>query len=364
MQNDALSEKERQIIRIVNENPFLPQQEIASRINLSRSATANLLSGLQNKGYILGRAYVLNDEKRILCIGGANIDHKITLLGPHQPGTSNPVRSTKSMGGVMRNIAENLGRLGSSTQLMTLVGSDRDGVDLLKDAYGIFETRNSEQMPDVPTGFYHAVLDTHGSLVAGYADMEICNHMNAEWILAKRGEITRSPWVVADCNLTKEGLTAILDLMRTAENKVCIIGVSAPKMSRLPDDISGVRLVICNVDESQARFQTELDDPKELCRMWLEEGAMAAVVTAGRAGYAYGETAVTFEESVPVPADSIIDVTGAGDAFSAGVIFGIVRGETLGMAVRLGAANARLTIQSGDSVVTGLTKSKLYREVL
>ena len=66
----------------------------------------------------------------ILCIGGAVLDRKFRLDGPWLPGTSNPARSSRSFGGVARNICENLARLGVATALVTRVGADEAGAGL------------------------------------------------------------------------------------------------------------------------------------------------------------------------------------------------------------------------------------------
>lgn len=73
------------------------------------------------------------DYAAAVVIGGANIDHKSQTLGRPVPGTSNPGRSRTSLGGVGRNVAENLARLGVGTALITAIGEDADGHHLLSE---------------------------------------------------------------------------------------------------------------------------------------------------------------------------------------------------------------------------------------
>ena len=110
----VLNEKETAIVRLLRKNPFLTQQEMANQLDMSRPALANLISGLTKRGIITGRAYILSEENEVVCIGGANVDRKFHLNGGAQLGTSNPAAMSVSVGGVARNIADNLGRLGSS----------------------------------------------------------------------------------------------------------------------------------------------------------------------------------------------------------------------------------------------------------
>ena len=66
-------------------------------------------------------------ERTVACIGAAHIDRKATAAGPIVPGSSNPVTMRVGAGGVARNVAENLARLGLSVTMVSRVGHDREG---------------------------------------------------------------------------------------------------------------------------------------------------------------------------------------------------------------------------------------------
>jgi len=73
------------------------------------------------------------EEATVVVIGGANIDHKSQTLTRPEFGTSNPGRSRTSAGGVGRNVAENLARLGVRTVLVSAIGNDAAGVSLRRE---------------------------------------------------------------------------------------------------------------------------------------------------------------------------------------------------------------------------------------
>lgn len=60
----------------IKDNPFISQRELAEAIGLSRPSVANIISGLIQKEYVMGKAYVLNEDYPIVCIGAANVDRK------------------------------------------------------------------------------------------------------------------------------------------------------------------------------------------------------------------------------------------------------------------------------------------------
>ncbi|MEZ5220286.1 MAG: PfkB family carbohydrate kinase [Ilumatobacteraceae bacterium] len=85
---------------------------LASALHTTRASINVHLSNLGKKGVILGRGYVLADRPAAAVIGGANIDMKAQSRARAATHTSNPGRTSMTPGGVGRNIAENLARLG------------------------------------------------------------------------------------------------------------------------------------------------------------------------------------------------------------------------------------------------------------
>ena len=109
----------------------------------------------------------------ILTIGGACVDRTYICTNPPSLGTSNPVNSRRSLGGVARNVAESLSRLGASVRLITAVGDDEGGWELARsfatcgiDAHGVMAIEGKT------TAEYTAAL-WEGELFAGFADMDI-----------------------------------------------------------------------------------------------------------------------------------------------------------------------------------------------
>lgn len=121
-----MSDSEKEILKRIKDNPFISQRELAEAIGLSRPSVANIISGLIQKEYVMGKAYVLNEDYPIVCIGAANVDRKFYVHKNLVAETSNPVTSTRSIGGVARNIAENLGRLGETVAFLSASGQDSE----------------------------------------------------------------------------------------------------------------------------------------------------------------------------------------------------------------------------------------------
>ncbi|MFZ3288624.1 MAG: PfkB family carbohydrate kinase, partial [Telluria sp.] len=196
-----LSKKD-QLYELVRANPFISQQDLADQLRLSRSAVAGHIAGLIRERRLLGRAYVLPERRPIVCLGAANLDRKLRSLAALRMGTSNPARQDESFGGVARNIAENLARLGAPVALITAVGDDASGAALLAHAEGAgIDTRAALHLAGVCSGTYTAVLDEHGEMMLALADMALYDALTPEFIATRQPQRAGAALTVADLNL-------------------------------------------------------------------------------------------------------------------------------------------------------------------
>jgi len=352
-----LSKKE-QLYALIRANPFIAQNELATELNLSRSAVANYIASLVRERRLLGRAYVLPDARPILCIGAANLDRKLRAAGPLAMGSSNPASAVESFGGVARNIAENLARMGARVGLITAVGKDSSGSALLAhlDAAGV-DTHGAVKLEDAASGTYTAVLDSDGQMVVALADMALYDRITPAFLELRRQQRAGASLIVADLNLNREAIEALqLDAARDGVDLV-VVAVSEPKMKRLPESLQGVRLLILNRGELAARLGRTLDSDDELaaaCRALQAQGAQDVVVTLGSRGVLF--TTPDGVERLDAPPAQVVDVTGAGDAFSAALVLSLQGGGAdLALACRRGLELASLTIACRETVCPQLT---------
>lgn len=359
-----LNGHEKKIIREIRKNPFISQLELAEKVGLSRSAVAGLISGLVREGEILGKAYVLNEEKHqhMICVGGANMDQKWLLEKPFKLHTSNPATVKWSYGGVVRNVAENLGRLSQTVTLLTLTGKDMQGNQLLDHAAQFMDISRVRQIEGENTGSYQAILQPDGEMISGLADMTILEKMDPDWIREWEMVLKGAGWIIGDNNLPKATMEYLLDFSRKKNKKMILLGVSSPKTVRLPKDITDTFLALFNVDETQAYFDTEETDAEELAALWVEAGCQHAVVTHSTKGVGFASADGNRETLAVQKAPHVVDATGAGDSFAAGVIYGLSQREPLEEAVKYGMVNAFYTVQTVDSVRANVTEERLKKE--
>jgi sugar/nucleoside kinase (ribokinase family) len=201
-------------------------------------------------------------------------------------------------------------------------------------------------------------------MVVGFADMAINKSMNRTWIIEHKKHLNMGKWIISDMNISVDAMEALLDFSNEENKLLAIVGVSGPKMKNLPKVLKGLELIIVNVDETQAYFNTDSTDLTKLADLWYDKGIRNVVVTAGSKGCIYRNSKErNLYKAFSVKKDLIKDVTGAGDAFSAAVIYGLVNGESLKESVSYGTASASLTIQSDKSVYPELSIRKIIKEI-
>ncbi|MGZ3183125.1 MAG: carbohydrate kinase [Telluria sp.] len=356
-----LSKKD-QLYELIRANPFISQQDLAVQLRLSRSAVAGYIAGLIRERRLLGRAYVLPDNRPILCVGAANLDRKFRSIATLKLGTSNPARQDESFGGVARNIAENLARLGSPVALITAVGEDSSGRAMLEhaEAAGI-DTRGTLRVAGCCSGTYTAVLDDHGQMMLALADMALYEQLTPDFIISRQPQRAAAALTVCDMNLPRDTIRALLDDAVRYAVPMVVVAVSEPKMERLPKDLTGCRLLILNQGELEVRTGREIhndDDMLAACRQVQAEGAQDVIVTRGKTGVIYTVNG-GIEKLAARPAQ-IVDVTGAGDAFAAAVCWSLFQGsDDLNLACRRGLQLSAMTLECEETVCPYLSSDSL-----
>ncbi|WP_413805401.1 PfkB family carbohydrate kinase [Streptomyces sp. OE57] len=361
----TLTRREREILALLRRDPLAGAQSIADALGTTRAAVNVHLSNLGKKGAILGRGYILRQEHAVVVIGGANVDIKVRSLAPVAYRTSNPGRSHTSPGGVARNIAENLARLGTPTHLIAAVGQDAAGERLLSETRAAGVRIEHVHRGPHPTGTYTAVLDADGDLVVAIADMAATDALAPEHLHTARELIGNAGLLVLDGNLSTRVLSYVLDIASATGVQTLIDPVSVPKAALLAPLFAAGRPVLAvtpNVAELGALAGRDLDgatdaDDPELLRavaVLHERGVRHVWVRLG----ARGSLLSTLDEGrapLEAPPAEVRDVTGAGDAMLGAFAHALLGGADPVDAARYGHAAAALTVATPATVRPDLT---------
>ena len=282
----------------------------------------------------------------VLVIGGANADIKAKTCAKHVAATSNPAEIHIKPGGVARNIAHNLARLGIETDLITVLGNDANGAMITKATEKAHVSMAHSIFVNAPTGTYVAVLDENGELITAASDMKCLSFISKMQIIQRHNLLREKKYILADCNLDVE---ALAEIASQAAEKLVIEPVSVSKCQKLKFLLQNHKIFLAtpNLDQLEALADTR-DIAVGIVKLH-EYGLQNLVVHAGAQGaYASDGKAITH---IPSQALAIVDVTGTGDAATAGLIYGLMQNATLANAAMIGQQLAAKVIASPFSTL-------------
>ncbi|MFZ0529250.1 MAG: carbohydrate kinase family protein [Propionicimonas sp.] len=352
-----LSPREREVLTLLRAQPLLDAAGLARRLGTSKGAIAVVLSSLTQKGEIVGRGYLLRSDPWAVVIGGAAWDIKARSSAPARLGTSNPGSVTRAPGGVGRNIAEGIARLGGQVHLIAAIGSDPAGRELLDRTAEAGVQVDRVVTSAHPTGSYLAALDANGELVIGLSDFAATDALTVAALVRSQDLLGNAAVLVIDGNIPAAVVEWLLAVAAAAGARVVLEPVSVAKAGRLAPLLDGQRPVFAvtpNLDElgvlvgravvgtedGIAAAAAELHD-RGVEHVWVSRGSSGSLLVS-RGDPAPHRLAAT-------PRD-VVDVTGAGDAMTAGFVRGLLAGETPVRAASLGQFVAALTVESEFAV--------------
>jgi pseudouridine kinase len=307
-------------------------------------------------------------QRPILVIGAAGVDMVGVLNQAPRVKGANLASNRISFGGVARNVAENLARLGQPVHLLTVVGSDSPGENLIAHtrACGV-DVSACQCLPDCPTASYLAVYDSEGELVMALEDMRVIGELSPSIIKQHEARFYETGLVFVDANLPPQSLKTVFQLAKKAKVPVCADATSAALSSRLIPHLEKLFLLTANSAEASVLSDgnpevTELNSAMAAARGLVVRGVEIAIITLAKSGVCYSTQEVNGH--VPALNTQVVDPTGSGDALTATVLFGLVNEIPLDDTVRLGVTAASLVLRYPGTVLPELSLERLYAELV
>lgn len=289
-------------------------------------------------------------EKKIdfYCIGAAHLDIKAKATAKPELGETVLAETTSCFGGVACNIAENLAKMGALVALCSRVGKDEGGSSLIKAlSHAGIDTSDISFSPQRATATYYALLNEVGELFIAVADMGIYDEMTPALmasVLPKQTAIAH--WII-DSNLSEDCIKAIAKNRTSAQN-LWGVGVASCKAERLRAGFPHWQGLFLN--QKELASLSGMSDVQAGMRAILELGCPLLVVTVGVDGLYYSDQGHIYH--LECPRSEAVDVTGAGDALCAGVLYGLFNNEDIKSALEGGIKMAALMVGSlGSSLL-------------
>jgi pseudouridine kinase len=217
------------------------------------------------------------------------------------------------------------------------------------------------------TGSYIAILNEDGTLDFAMDDMWIMSELTPEYLESNYQLFEEACLVVIDANLPPETIKKVAEICDAVDVALCADPTSATLAKNLCPYIPSLYMASPNVPEAIAltgfEFKESDRDAAQIAAAKLVElGVELAVITLGEHGVVYA--GMETKGHIPAVKTAIVDPTGAGDAMTAGIIFGLLEEIPLDECVQLGVTAATLTMRTRETVRSDLSVELLYDELI
>lgn len=357
-----MTQREQQILQMIESNPMISQQELADELGITRSSVAVHISNLMAKGYIAGRGYVLRSGSYVVIVGGVNVDiggksHAALVAGDSNPGTVK-----LSLGGVGRNIAHNLSLMGIDVRLLTAFGDDANGQRVTESCAELgIDTSHAYRIAGASTSTYVYLTDEKGEMALAVSDMEICKRITPAYLASKLSVLQNAKLVIADCNIPQESLVFL------AENCTAPLfcdPVSTAKAEKLRPILHRIHTLKPNRMEAETlsgiRIETEAD-MKKAADVLLQKGVRRLFISLGSHGVyaAQGDTRLL----LPNLPGKMVNTTGCGDAFMGAIGWAYLNDMDLRDTALAGLAAGAIAMESEETINPAMSTAAIVNRM-
>ena len=354
-----MTKREKEIIEILKKEPMISQNDLANRLGISRSSVAVHITNLMKKEIIAGKGYVIREDNFVAVLGGANVDimgfpKDVFKLGDSLPGTV-----LQSLGGVGRNIAENLAKLEVPVRFLTLVGDDPNGDFIRQEtkASGV-DVSHIHTDKKHGTGIYFSVQDEEGEMIAAISQMDIYDEMDLGYLEKVLPVLRSAARIVVDTNLSEEALRFVANNL--SDKELIVDTVSSKKALRIKDFVGKFSTIKPNRVESEILTGIPILDDESLkanAQWFFDQGVKRVFISLGSQGtFAATRTVMGKVTSRKV---HMKNANGAGDAFIAAMVMTSLQTKDIREWAKNGSAAAISAILSEDTINRDLSLEKI-----
>ena len=356
-----MTQRERQLLNWIEENPLISQQELADKAGITRSSVAVHISNLMKKGYITGKGYIVHTAPYVTVVGGVNVDIGRQPGGAPVPRDSNPGTVSMSLGGVGRNIAHNMSLLGLDVRMVTAFGDDMNAQKIAASCGELgIDISQSPIIPGGRTSTYLFINDERGDMALAVSDMDIYRHLTPQVLAQRQKLLCASQVVVIDTNIPEESITWL------AENcpaPVFADPVSTAKAVKLKPVLGKLHTLKPNRIEAELLSGVPITDGESLRKAadaLLATGLHRVFISLGGDGVFAADRAGGRLRLPALPA-GMVNTTGCGDAFMAAIAWAYLQGTDLEGTAKAGLAASAIAMEGSGTINSALCAEELKK---
>lgn len=353
-----MTQRERQILQLIESNPMISQQTIAEELNITRSSVAVHISNLMSKGHIAGRGYVLRSGSYAVVVGGVNMDIGGKSFAPLVESDSNPGTVSVSLGGVGRNIAHNLSLMGTDVRMLTAFGDDVHGQRVAASCSELgIDLSHGLRIAGGTTSTYLYLMDEKGEMALAVSDMEICKKITPAYLAANLSLLQNAQLIIADANIPAESLVFLAE---NCTSSLFCDPVSTAKAEKLRPILGKIHTLKPNKLEAELLSGVKIETMEDVAKAadkLLALGVHRLFISLG----ADGVYAAMGSQRIHLPnlPGHMVNTTGCGDAFMAAIGWAYLEGMDLKETALAGLAAGAIAMESEETINPAMSATAL-----
>lgn len=293
---------------------------------------------------------LMTSQPYILVLGASIVDITGFSAVKYRAFNSNPGCVKVSMGGVCRNIAETTARLNVPTRFISALGDDENGRSILEHSRTIgYDMTDSLFLSHCSTPTYMAILDEKGEMVSAIVDMWGADQMDSNFIDEKSSVIENAEYTFLDADNPRL-LEYILKKFE-GKTKFVLDPISAVKAESIKHLIPYFHTFKPNRFEAEAIVGYPLTSTESLVKASediLSLGVQNVFISLDENGIFYANN--EHRGVMMARGAKVVNVTGAGDSFVAGLGYGYMNQLTLHDTVKFAIGASLLTISHENTI--------------
>lgn len=353
--------REKELLAIIRNNPLITQGEIAEKMGITRSTVGVHILNLQKKGLILGRGYIFDDSIYVCGVGSCNIDIYGKSNTRLRANYDHPSHITTNVGGVTHNILANLVKLGVSSKFVSAVGDDiyADAIIAQCEREEI-DVSHVLHLENTTSGIFLQILDENNDMHLAMTEFDSIRQLSRDFLNGKSNVITGAKCVVCDPGLPVETIKALLDM---GVETFCD-PTSEALTDKIKEDIGRFFFIKPNKKELAVLADMEVNtekDVEEACNKLIEKGLKHVCVSLGETGSFYMNSSGKRIRKHVKADDQMVNASGAGDAFMAGIIYSYVNGFDIETALDYASAAGKAAVRCNSTINDDLSVSLIEK---
>ncbi len=290
--------------------------------------------------------------KNVLVVGSSNIDIHGFSSAALIAEESNEGAVSLSCGGVGRNISEVLSRLGISVKLVSSFGDDYFSKILKENCSDLnIDVSHSVHGTNMNTSSYIAILNNDGNMNIALSDMRLSDTLLTPDFLSQLTCLFEA----ADIIITDAGLRrdVLLYILSTYSHKPIFHDpASIKKAAHIKGLTSKVHSLKMNVNEASFLSDMVINTNADIMKIgeyFLKEGVKNIFITNGSDGVYYGNMKSGMHHRI-APNTNVVNVTGAGDCFTAGIAYGFMNDFDIHRSVHFASNLVGVNLQNASTI--------------